>query len=183
MIMCIEKCPVGKDGKPNPLCVLAKCGESAAQCLLDETCRHVVNCVPKAMLECSKTAFHCIFKTDGVCRDNVKCLASGMAKCSAPGVNFLTDTHIADLITCAGNKCPHPQNATVAVKATEPFPTENAPAPIDAISQLLCIEAKCPLKLPKILLDQDSKDLLHCVGKTNFSTVWECLGEDQCKNA
>merc|ERR1719291_70641 len=61
MIMCIEQCPVGKDGKPNPLCVLSKCGKAAVDCLLDETCRHVVNCVPKAMMACSASAFTCIF--------------------------------------------------------------------------------------------------------------------------
>merc|ERR1712113_507853 len=45
------------------------------------------------------------------------------------------------------------------------------------------MEVKCPLKLPKILLDKDSKDLFTCVGKTNFSSVWECLGDQQCQHS
>jgi len=164
--------------------VLAKCGQAAVDCLLDSTCRHVVNCVPKAMLSCSASAFKCIFSSDGVCRDNVKCLGSGVSQCSAPGVNILTDTKIADLITCAGSKCPHP--VTGAPKHALTASASDAvslPAPVDAIGELLCMEAKCPLKLPKILLDQDSKDLLTCAAKTNFSAIWDCLGDSGCQNA
>lgn len=137
------------------------------------------------MMECSKSAFECIFSSNGVCRDNVKCLGNGLSQCSAPGVNFLTDIKIADLITCAGSKCPHPvTGATDTGMMLLPAPEMSASyAPVDAVTQLLCIEAKCPLKVPKILLDQDSKDLLTCVLKANFSSVWECLGDQQCANA
>jgi hypothetical protein len=183
MVACSEKCPKGSDGKPNPICVLGKCGKAAVECLLDETCRHVVECVPEALTACSKSAFECVMSSSGVCRDNIKCLGSGLAECSAPGVNMLTDTKIADLITCAGSKCPHPVKGLDSPVVVPAANVGASSAPMDAISQLLCIEAKCPLKLPKILMDQDSKDLLTCMGKMDFSPVWECLGDNKCQNA
>jgi len=183
MIACIENCPKGSDGKPNPLCVLGKCGKAAVECLLDESCRHVVTCVPETLTACSKSAFECVISSSGVCRDNLKCLASGFSACSAPGVNILTDTKVADVITCAGSKCPHPTNTSVSTIVGSTVKVEASSAPTDAVSQLLCIEAKCPLKVPKILMDQDSKDLLTCIGKTDFSPVWECLGDKDCQSA
>eukprot|EP00927_Polykrikos_kofoidii_P020287 TRINITY_DN1958_c0_g1_i5.p1 TRINITY_DN1958_c0_g1~~TRINITY_DN1958_c0_g1_i5.p1 ORF type:complete len:437 (-),score=67.67 TRINITY_DN1958_c0_g1_i5:402-1712(-) len=186
IIMCLQQCPVGKDGHHNPLCVLEKCGSSAVKCLGDATCRHVIECVPQAVLSCSEAAFSCVFGSSGVCFDNVKCLGNGLAQCAAPGVNLLTDNHIADLVTCAHNECPHPQQHQQHDGDGEPDQSvvgHVLPAPIDAVTQLVCIQTHCPLALPKILLDQDSKDLLSCVGKTDFEPAWKCLGEAQCQQA
>merc|ERR1712048_1226637 len=97
--------------------------------------------------------------------------------------------------TCAGSKCPHPRmdaqgtsldlGASSTGLATQLMSLDLATSssPVDAVKQLICIEEKCPLKVPKVLLDQDSKDLLTCAGKTDFSTVWDCLGDTQCKNS
>eukprot|EP00927_Polykrikos_kofoidii_P074970 TRINITY_DN7102_c0_g1_i4.p1 TRINITY_DN7102_c0_g1~~TRINITY_DN7102_c0_g1_i4.p1 ORF type:complete len:438 (-),score=53.79 TRINITY_DN7102_c0_g1_i4:117-1430(-) len=186
MISCSSKCSVGKDGHHNPLCVISKCGYSAFRCLFDSTCRHAIECVPRAMLSCSKAAFSCVFGSSGVCFDNVKCLGNGLAQCSAPSVNMLTDKHIADFVTCAHRECPHPQQlleqaGRVETDVSVAWPS--LPAPLDAVTELVCIQAKCPLALPKILLDRDSKDLLSCVGKTDFTPVWKCLGDQQCRQS
>jgi len=184
--MCLQKCPVGKDGHHNPLCVLEKCGSSAVSCLADSTCRHVIECVPEAVLSCSKAAFSCLFGSSGVCFDNVKCLGNGLAQCAAPGVNLLTDIHIADLVTCAHRECPHPkqqQQHDVKGEPEQSVVEHMLPKPIDAVTQLVCIQTHCPLALPKILMGQDSMDLLSCVGKTDFEPVWKCLGQAKCQQS
>eukprot|EP00927_Polykrikos_kofoidii_P031003 TRINITY_DN26666_c0_g1_i1.p1 TRINITY_DN26666_c0_g1~~TRINITY_DN26666_c0_g1_i1.p1 ORF type:complete len:439 (+),score=53.56 TRINITY_DN26666_c0_g1_i1:88-1404(+) len=186
MLTCSAQCSVGADGHHNPFCVLFKCGFAALRCLFDSTCRHAIECVPQAMLSCSKAAFGCVFGSSGVCSDNVKCLGNGIAQCSAPSVNMLTDKHIADLVTCAHRECPHPQQLPREagyVGTDDSVVWPSSPAPVDAVTQLVCIQATCPSALPKIILDQDTKDLFSCIGKTDFAPVWKCLGDQQCKQS
>lgn len=186
-IMCIESCL--KDGKVNPLCVVVKCGKAAAECLTDETCRSVVECVPKAQLACSKGAFDCVFGEDAVCRENLQCLGTGIARCGGSAVNMLTDTKIADFVSCAGSKCPHPAtraDAIAQVPMLAPVPLRSGP-PSSAMEQLLCIAEKCGSRVLSIFTDQDTRDLLQCALKADLmdlcSSVWGCLSDPRCAKA
>lgn len=104
-LTCLVQCM--KDGKVDMTCVAEKCGKAALECLSDDTCKKAVECGPKAIKNCSSPAFNCLFGEDKVCQQNLKCLGHGISECGSPTVNMMTDTKIADLITCAGTKCPH----------------------------------------------------------------------------
>jgi len=174
------------DGKIDPLCVATKCGAAAIECLADETCRDAAVCLPTASLACSKPAFDCIFGTDKVCSENLQCLGNGVSQCGAPAVNLLTDSKIADVITCAGSKCPHP-SASVSVKQMAPAKVSEGVEPSNVAEQLLCVAGKCSSKVLKIFTDQDTKDLLTCALKADLvdtcSAVWGCLGDSKCNEA
>jgi hypothetical protein len=183
-LMCLLNCE--KDGKIDPLCALTKCGKAAADCLLDSTCLEAATCIPKAMLECSGEAFACVFGTDKKCQDNLKCLGAGVAACAAPTVNVLTDEKIADFVSCAGSKCPHPHvPGSQVASAPGAEVTASVGNPTNTAEQLLCMAAKCTDKTLKILADQDTKDLLKCVTQGDLPDLcpaaWDCLGDDACK--
>jgi hypothetical protein len=181
-LLCLLNCE--KEGKIDPLCALTKCGKAAADCLLDKTCLAAATCIPKAMLECSGEAFGCIFGTNKKCQDNLKCVGKGVTACAAPAVNILTDAKIADFVTCAGSKCPHPHvpgSTAPSVVGSQTF----VGTPTNTAEQLLCMAAKCTDKTMKILADQDTKDLLTCVTQGDLPQLcpaaWDCLGDDACQ--
>jgi len=116
-----------------------------------------------------------------VCRDNLKCLAHGADVCADPAVNMLTDTHIADLVTCANQKCPAPSvNASVpaVVAAASASPPAHYP------EQLACMGLKCAGKVAALLEDKDTKRLTECLGDAVdgcTDPIWDCLGNDACR--
>jgi len=205
-ITCMMDCM--KDGKINPLCVATKCGAAAIECLADSTCMKAALCIPEAVLGCSGEAFGCIFGTDKVCQKNLVCLGHGVSECAGPSVNMLTDTKIADFVTCAGKSCPHPAPphhnhtdehdedallpATVVEKnadgneSGEAAWTEGA-TPHNTAEQLLCMAAKCSAKTLDILRDQDTKDLVQCLLQDDLPDLcpaaWDCLADDDCREA
>eukprot|EP00929_Paragymnodinium_shiwhaense_P004908 TRINITY_DN10617_c0_g1_i4.p1 TRINITY_DN10617_c0_g1~~TRINITY_DN10617_c0_g1_i4.p1 ORF type:complete len:211 (+),score=22.29 TRINITY_DN10617_c0_g1_i4:329-961(+) len=174
---CVSNCM--KDGKIEPLCVVGKCTKAAATCLLDSTCRHAATCPAKAMMHCSASAFRCVFSRSGVCRDNLKCLGNGVVQCGASGVNLFTDSKIADVVSCAGSKCPHPA-APKQLEGSESTALESHREPHSAAGQLLCVAEKCTRKVLKIVADQDTRDLVTCALKGEMGdtcpAVWKCLG-------
>merc|ERR1712137_832318 len=182
-IMCMGQCL--SDGKLNPLCVAAKCGKAAVECLADATCRDSAVCLPKAMLACSKPAFDCIIGTDRVCSENIKCLGHGVSQCGAPAVNWLTDSKIADVITCAGSKCPHPVESHTELSKEMHVLASSQPS--NVAEQMLCVAGKCSAKVLKVFMDDDTKELLQCALKADIvntcSSVWGCLGDSKCNEA
>lgn len=197
-LMCLANCM--QDGKIGKICALEKCGKAAAQCLLDSTCRHSAECAPKALASCSFAAVHCVFGKSRVCRQNLQCLGHGVTQCGAPTVNMLTDSKIANFITCAGTKCPHPvQDATVpllvlsgndSTLASRPgsLPEQQlVSAPGSVPGQLLCMAKKCHSQVFTVLGDQDTKDALTCAFKADAGNlcpdVWKCLGDKKCSAA
>lgn len=184
---CTEACKPDAGGKWSPLCVVSKCGFSGLKCLFNASCRRVLECAPRTMLECSKTAFQCVFGQDGLCRENLECVGHGLGECAAPGVNFLTDRNVANFITCAGSKCPHPANSSVPLDVALADSTSLDTAPSSTSEQAMCIAAKCGAKAVGILIGQDTRELLTCMLKDEVvdlcSSVWGCLGDAQCKEA
>eukprot|EP00929_Paragymnodinium_shiwhaense_P081016 TRINITY_DN422_c1_g2_i2.p1 TRINITY_DN422_c1_g2~~TRINITY_DN422_c1_g2_i2.p1 ORF type:complete len:444 (+),score=120.73 TRINITY_DN422_c1_g2_i2:77-1408(+) len=180
---CIAQC-VGKDGKIDPLCVAGKCTKAAASCLLDATCRDAATCAPDALLHCSVPAAECVFGKSGVCRDNLKCLGHGLYQCGASTVNLFTDSKIADIVTCAGSKCPHPATPQQQLSFDAVAPLDE---PKNSAAQLLCVAEKCGSKVLKIVEGQDTKDLLSCATKGELGitcpSVWKCFGEPSCNEA
>lgn len=181
-IMCMAECY--QDGKIQPFCVASKCGKAVLTCLADKTCRDAALCLPKAQLACSKPAFNCVFGKDKVCRENLQCLGHGVSQCGASAVNLLTDSKIADVIACAGSKCPHPSTGAETMQ----FPAKvTGDEPSNVASQMLCLAGKCSSKVLKVFTDQDTKDLLKCALKGDLvhtcSAVWSCLGDSKCSEA
>jgi len=127
-----------------------------------------------------------------VCQDNLKCLGHGVSACAGPATNMLTDGKIADFISCAGSKCPHPsipehgaseaRDDAVAVQGSASMGSPQNPA-----EQLLCMAAKCGDKGMAILADQDTKDLASCLATRDlpvlFPSLWNCLADESCKEA
>jgi hypothetical protein len=101
-------------------------------------------------------------------------------------VNFLTDSKIADIITCAGSKCPHPATTGEAKQKAQAVVVAGK-EPSNVAEQLLCMAGKCTSKVMRILEDQDTKDLLTCALKEDLidtcKSVWGCLGDSKCSEA
>merc|ERR1712137_1470658 len=154
-LMCMLSCE--KDGKLDPICIATQCGAAAVQCLGDKTCREAAICVPHVLLGCSGEAFACVFGSDEVCQKNLKCLGNGIASCAAPAANILTDTKIADFVSCAGRKCPHPYvPEDREVSSNVLVPLDSVGAPTNTAEQLLCMASNCGSTALQILVDQDS---------------------------
>lgn len=182
-IECLQRCI--KDGHVNLPCAVAQCGKSSVQCLFDSTCRHTLECVPKTLLSCSKSAFGCVFGKSSVCRQNAKCLGHGVADCWAPVVNLGTDTHIADFMDCASRSCPAPEALPPAVAGASAVSVSAQPS--SAAEQLLCVASKCGEDVLRVLGDSNTKGLLTCALDPRLHdlcpAVWECLGDAQCRTA
>jgi len=145
-------------------------------------------CVPKVLLGCSGEAFSCVFGSDEVCQKNLKCLGNGIASCAAPATNILTDTKIADFVSCAGRQCPHPHVPEDRDVSSNAFvPMEFTGAPTNTAEQLLCMASKCGTTALQILADQDSKDLFSCISQRDLPdvcpAVWNCLADEACRQA
>lgn len=181
-LMCIANC-TDKDGHISPFCVAEKCGKASIQCLTDSTCRHVAECLPKALTSCSLPAFKCVVGLEKECHENLQCLGHGAATCFGPAVNLMTDSKIADFVGCAGTKCPHPNSTSAIAVASQPVEVSE---PGSTATQLLCMAEKCSSKALKILEGQDVKDLVSCAAKADLpkvcSSVWDCLGDKTCAN-
>jgi len=184
-IMCLENCM--KDGKVEPLCAATKCGKAAVECLGDDACRKSVECVPRALLACSKPALNCVLGRDAVCHDNLQCLTHGVTQCLDPAVNLLTDSNIADLVTCAGSKCPHPASTPRSSRVAAVLRASQPEQPSDLEEQLLCVASKCGSGVRKIFGDEDTKELTRCALQSavpgECSSVWKCLGDPACNAA
>lgn len=129
--------------------------------------------------------FSVFFGEDKVCQENLQCVGKGVAACAAPATNILTDTKIADFITCAGQKCQHP--SPPHHKNCSAVENSWSAAPSNTAEQLLCMASKCGDKALKILGDQDNKDLLTCMTHDDLPdlcpSVWNCLGDKACTQA
>jgi len=189
IIMCLSGCE--KHGQVDKWCAVRKCGKAAIKCLMDTTCLHVATCVPKMLLSCSEAGSECVFGKSDVCRENLKCLGDGIGQCADPAVNMLTDSKIADFISCAGRRCPKP----VGMVSSESLLPQTGivasrrrrrPTPHPA-EQLLCISEHCGDKVAKVFGDEDTAELLHCTKAGNLfgvcSSVWKCLGDRHCAKA
>lgn len=186
-LMCISNC--NKNGKTDPICVL-KCGKDAVACLMDPTCRHAAECVPKVLAKCTVDGFKCVFGPSSVCRENLKCLGHGLGECADPAVNMLTDSRIADFVSCAGNKCPRPERTailknSVAKALAADLSLGKSLNATGVASQLLCVAKKCGSKVVRLLEGQELKDLRHCAEPEMqlCSSVWKCLADRRCAEA
>lgn len=189
-LMCIANC--NKAGKTDPICVL-KCGKDAVACLTDPTCRHAAECLPQVLRNCTADGFKCVFGKSDVCRENLKCLGHGLGECADPAVNMLTDSRIADFVSCAGSKCPQPEG--IGISAAPVAKTMDVSALLGKMSmnatgvasQLLCVAEKCGSRVVQLLEGQNVKDLRHCADKAGVtqlcSSVWKCLGDRPCAGA
>jgi len=188
-IACVAECTENKT--IDPFCVAWKCGKGLYECVKDPKCIQTLECAPKALHGCSKESFDCLFGRDKVCRANFECLGRGLEGCAGPAVNILTDAKVADFVSCAGSKCPHPAGGAAEVEAA-PLPPAAAPGaggaePKSAGEQLLCMAEKCGREVLTVLEDQDTKELLRCALDGNLTqlcgSVWQCLGDDKCREA
>mmetsp|Transcript_60129 Transcript_60129/g.115948 ORF Transcript_60129/g.115948 Transcript_60129/m.115948 type:complete len:346 (+) Transcript_60129:361-1398(+) len=189
MVLCLSNCE--KHGKVDYWCAVRKCGKAAIKCVTDKTCMSVATCVPKVLLSCSKAGFGCVFGKSKVCRENLQCLGDGIGRCADPAVNMLTDSRIADFISCAGSKCPKPAR-TISSESLLPqngifASPRRTPDPKHPAEQLMCIAERCGHSVAKIFDDEDTAELLHCTKVGNLtglcSSVWKCLANHHCAKA
>jgi len=165
-------------------CILKNCGKNALDCVdgKDAICHSVLACLPEGLAHCAQPAVQCLLGKDKLCEENLQCVAHGAQVCGDPAVNWITNPGIADLLTCANQRCPAPatgnNNSVALPPATETQPAHSA-------AQLACMGLHCAGKAEALLKDKDIASLNHCIADAVDGCediIWNCLGDDSCRS-